>query len=90
VSDCSCESNTCQGSTCSDGCGGICNGTKDCHPTFDPIECKKWSCSGSGFCLQNYTATCSCPAGKKPVCVGASSISCSSGSCPDTKCECVD
>lgn len=28
--DCSCAANTCIGSTCSDGCGGTCAGTKDC------------------------------------------------------------
>ena len=28
--DCSCSSNTCSGSTCSDGCGGTCAGTKYC------------------------------------------------------------
>ncbi len=28
ITDCSCASDTCEHSTCSDGCGGLCNGTK--------------------------------------------------------------
>lgn len=33
--DCSCASNTCTGSTCSDGCGDACAGTKDCEGEGD-------------------------------------------------------
>lgn len=85
---CSCASSTCIGDTCSNGCGGQCAGTKNC--SFDPIECKKWSCSSNGFCQQNYTTTCSCPSGKKPICKRASKVSCGGGiSCPDTQCQCI-
>ncbi len=90
--DCTCAMFTCTGETCSDGCGGTCPGTDDCEPPiFPPIECKKWTCaSGSGFCLQDHTETCSCPAGKKPVCNSAPPVACGSGACPDTACGCID
>lgn len=89
--DCSCALDTCTGETCSDGCGGTCPGTKICQPpVYPPIECKKWSCSGSGFCLQDHTDTCACPAGKKPVCKSAPATGCGGGFCPDTACDCVD
>lgn len=84
---CACASNTCTGSVCSDGCGGTCPGSKDCD--FQPIECKKWSCSNSGFCVQNYTQTCSCPEGLKPACYKSSPVSCGADTCPDTVCKCV-
>lgn len=35
--DCSCAASTCTGSTCSDGCGGICAGTKACAICGDGI-----------------------------------------------------
>lgn len=42
--DCSCASDTCTGSTCSNGCGGTCDGTKSCTAVGGPeksIGCDK-------------------------------------------------
>jgi hypothetical protein len=90
--DCSCESDTCVGRTCSDRCGGMCAGTKVCGAVINPPqECKKYTCSDDTWCLQDYTETCSCPAGQVPVCVEAPSTACGGGSdCPDTTCQCIN
>ncbi len=48
--DCSCASNTCVGSSCNDGCGGVCNGTKS-------DVCPDISCE-SKCGVQKYSSTC--------------------------------
>lgn len=53
--DCSCATDTCIGSTCSDGCGGTCAGTKDCSSSGGGST-KKYQCNdgidndGDGLC----------------------------------------
>lgn len=56
VPDCSCAANTCTGSTCSDGCGGFCAGTKDCGggTTTCTDECSPEG-SSEGTCLDDTT-----------------------------------
>ncbi|HPN96415.1 MAG TPA: hypothetical protein PLK35_01475 [Candidatus Moranbacteria bacterium] len=40
--DCDCAKNTCIGKTCGDGCGGTCNGEKDCGGSGEDTERKRW------------------------------------------------
>lgn len=53
VPNCGCASNTCTGSTCSDGCGGNCAGTKTCTPctrTCTGTCYGTWCSGGTGTC----------------------------------------
>jgi hypothetical protein len=43
--NCSCAANTCIGNTCSDGCGGICQGTKPRNCTCATTTCVNQTCS---------------------------------------------
>ena len=42
VPDCGCAANTCIGNTCSDGCGGTCDGTKVCEEDDEGIDWMKY------------------------------------------------
>ena len=44
--DCSCAADTCIGDTCSNGCGGWCNGTKDCGGCTPDCGCAPATCEG--------------------------------------------
>jgi hypothetical protein len=46
-SDCSCKSNTCVGETCSDGCGGNCDGTKANDCSCAANTCIGQTCDGT-------------------------------------------
>lgn len=61
VPDCSCAANTCKDSTCSNGCNGICAGTKDCGSICS--QCNAWS-----SCVNNQQ-TRTCPSGSSCVTV---------------------
>ncbi len=54
--DCSCAAITCIGSTCSDGCGGTCSGTKNC--CVPDCSCAAITCIGS-TCSDGCGGTCS-------------------------------
>lgn len=63
IPNCSCSSYTCQGSSCSDGCGGTCSGQKNC--CTPNCSCASYTCQGStcsngcgGYC--NGTKSCGC------------------------------
>lgn len=76
VPSCACASTTCDDDTCNDGCGGTCDGTKDCCPCHsgDVDKCEggyMWSCDGCNwdrgtYCTYGCDGTaCSAP----PYCV---------------------
>lgn len=45
VPSCACSSTTCKGLTCSDGCGGICQGTKTCTSGGGGDTCIPYTCN---------------------------------------------
>lgn len=69
---CGCAASTCRNSTCSNGCGGICSGTKTCGttqqptptstPTSKPVFVK---CDGNG--VQKSCSTIKCCSGYTSV-----------------------
>ena len=80
--DCSCASSTCGGSSCSDGCGGTCPGTKtcnvaDCGACSSNGDCASGNCSGGQCAPAGVTIGASC--GTNP-CGGSGGYSCG-GSC---------
>lgn len=62
---CGCASSTCNGSTCGDGCGGKCNGTKNCCVTNNGPYCSNGNTYKYNGCkyVKDVTCTYGCDAG---------------------------
>jgi len=97
---CSCASSTCTGSTCSDGCGGTCNGTKNCStpPPEKCAQCNQTNCCDDNCyyyapartCVGNRMSGCYCKAASTPTSTPTATPTPTPQACVPSLSECDD